>query len=306
MYRNHNEMNFRANGKLLLTAEYLVLHGAKALAIPLKFGQNLSISPTKNSQIEWEAFTPKGLWFSASYDAQWNITKCSNIALAKRLKSILKKAVELSTLTTHELIGNKITTKLEFQSEWGFGSSSTLVSLLAQWLQINPYELLALTFGGSGYDIASATSNKPTIYQTAQNYSPTVIDANFNPPFTNNILFFYLGQKQTSAPEVVKFQNIKPSNELIAQINDLTNNIVKCPTLLEFQELLKAHEQCISNYIGMPSINQTIEIDSTVFKSLGAWGGDFAMAATSNVALTREKLNKMGYTTQFAYNNLLY
>ena len=33
---------YRANGKLLLTGEYLVLHGAKAIALPLKVGQQLT------------------------------------------------------------------------------------------------------------------------------------------------------------------------------------------------------------------------------------------------------------------------
>ena len=34
---------FKSNGKLLLTAEYLVLDGAKALALPTSFGQQLLI-----------------------------------------------------------------------------------------------------------------------------------------------------------------------------------------------------------------------------------------------------------------------
>ena len=37
------EQNFYSNGKLLLTAEYLVLDGAKALALPTKFGQDLEV-----------------------------------------------------------------------------------------------------------------------------------------------------------------------------------------------------------------------------------------------------------------------
>ena len=34
---------YRANGKLLLTGEYLVLKGALALAMPLKLGQSLEV-----------------------------------------------------------------------------------------------------------------------------------------------------------------------------------------------------------------------------------------------------------------------
>ncbi len=34
---------FRSNGKLLLTAEYLVLDGARAIALPTKLGQSLTV-----------------------------------------------------------------------------------------------------------------------------------------------------------------------------------------------------------------------------------------------------------------------
>ena len=37
-------LSFRSNGKLLLSGEYLVLFGAEALAIPLRYGQTLDIT----------------------------------------------------------------------------------------------------------------------------------------------------------------------------------------------------------------------------------------------------------------------
>ena len=36
---------FYSHGKLLITAEYAVLDGAKALALPTKFGQTLEVNP---------------------------------------------------------------------------------------------------------------------------------------------------------------------------------------------------------------------------------------------------------------------
>ena len=38
---------FYSNGKLLLTGEYLVIDGAKALAIPTQKGQSLSVKETE-------------------------------------------------------------------------------------------------------------------------------------------------------------------------------------------------------------------------------------------------------------------
>ena len=38
-----NKRVFRSNGKLLVSAEYLVLDGAEALAFPTRLGQTLSV-----------------------------------------------------------------------------------------------------------------------------------------------------------------------------------------------------------------------------------------------------------------------
>ena len=49
---NSSSSSFFANGKLLLTSEYLVLDGAKAFAIPTKKGQSLHVEITeKNDSI---------------------------------------------------------------------------------------------------------------------------------------------------------------------------------------------------------------------------------------------------------------
>ena len=49
---------FYSNGKLLLTGEYLVIDGAKALAIPTKKGQSLSVKETEGgSQLIWKSWT---------------------------------------------------------------------------------------------------------------------------------------------------------------------------------------------------------------------------------------------------------
>ena len=59
-------MNFYSNGKLLLTGEYLVLDGAKALAIPTKFGQDLLVEPIQEPELIWASFTNTGdCWFEA-------------------------------------------------------------------------------------------------------------------------------------------------------------------------------------------------------------------------------------------------
>ncbi len=49
---------FKANGKLMLTGEYFVLHGAKALALPVNKGQQMQVEEINNTTeptINWLA-----------------------------------------------------------------------------------------------------------------------------------------------------------------------------------------------------------------------------------------------------------
>jgi hypothetical protein len=48
------KQTFYSNGKLLITGEYLVLDGAKAFALPTKFGQSL-IEEGSDKAIQWLA-----------------------------------------------------------------------------------------------------------------------------------------------------------------------------------------------------------------------------------------------------------
>ncbi len=55
---------FYSNGKLLITGEYAVLDGARALALPTKFGQDLVVEEGKNKEIVWKSFDKDGsIWF---------------------------------------------------------------------------------------------------------------------------------------------------------------------------------------------------------------------------------------------------
>ena len=71
MTKTQKLKNYYSNGKLLLTGEYLVLDGAKSLAVPTKFGQDLIVDKIKELQLIWASFTNKGeCWFESVFDLQ--------------------------------------------------------------------------------------------------------------------------------------------------------------------------------------------------------------------------------------------
>ena len=62
---------FYSHGKLLLSAEYAVLDGALALALPTKFGQSLTVEPTLENYentVHWKSISNEGVvWFETEF-----------------------------------------------------------------------------------------------------------------------------------------------------------------------------------------------------------------------------------------------
>ena len=292
---------YQAHGKFLLTGEYLVLKGALALALPLKLGQTLSVETCHGASLQWDAHKPDGPWFSVTLNPQnLDIIDCDDQPKAEKLVQILKAVRELKPNAFND--GLHFETHLDFDPNWGLGSSSTLIANLARWANVNPYELLKLTFGGSGYDIACATAEGPIYYQLSTTESalrqaqgpkvvepvetptPMVEPIDFNPPFSDHLYFIYQGQKQSSSKEVKAF--LEKTNPIdlqkdIESVSEISRAVPKCETLDEFAMLMQCHERIIARCIGQEPVQKRFPDFEGVLKSLGAWGGDFILAATN-------------------------
>lgn len=276
--------HFHSHGKFLLTGEYLVLKSALALALPLKLGQSLEVEEldSSNNRLLWEAFQPEGEWFSVTLNPETlEIIGCDDLPKAEKLAQILKAVKQLNP-KAFEGNGLKFTTRLDFDPNWGLGSSSTLIANLAQWAKVNPYELLKLTFGGSGYDIACATAKQPIYYQLIDG-EPQVETIDFKPPFAEHLFFVYQGQKQSSSKEIKAFLEKANPTDLqkdIESVSEISRDLPKCESLDEFAMLLQCHERIIARCIGQEPVQKRFPDCEGVLKSLGAWGGDFILAAT--------------------------
>ena len=316
---------FNSHGKFLLTGEYLVLKGALALALPLKLGQSLELEQleTNNEQIQWKAWRPEGRWFSVTLNRE-NLVNFStdDPDKAMRLCQILQAIKQLNPKAFE---GNdiKFTTRLDFDPNWGLGSSSTLIANLARWANVNPYELLKLTFGGSGYDIACATAEQPIYYQLAdldcfvprndakRQYEPTpmVEIVDFNPPFAEHLFFVYQGQKQSSSKEIKAFLGKANPTDLqkdIEAVSEISRAVPKCQSLDEFAMLLQCHERIIARCIGQEPVQKRFPDFEGVLKSLGAWGGDFVLAATEwGENQVRDYFKKYGLEVVFGYKEIV-
>ncbi len=275
---------FYSNGKLLITGEYLVLDGAKAFALPTKFGQNLIVEEKSKPEINWRSYDSDGsLWFEDTFTFE-NIAINDNTekksSIRNTLICILHEAFKLNPDFIDVSIGYSISTALTFPRNWGLGTSSTLINNIAQWLQIDAFILLKNSFGGSGYDIACAQNNSPILYYL-DNDKPVIEKVEFDPVFSEKLYFVYLEKKQSSKAAITSYFNNKNRGltKTIAHNDILTQKVVNANTLQEFALALEEHEADLSLILEMKTIKESNFSDfEGVIKSLGAWGGDFVLA----------------------------
>ncbi|MDV7138120.1 GYDIA family GHMP kinase [Maribacter sp. TH_r10] len=299
--------SFYSNGKLLLSAEYAVLDGANALALPTKYGQFLTVEEFADSKyLSWKSLdNEKNIWFQAVFDLKSMTTiSSSNIEISNTALKILQSALSINPYFINNGQGYKLTTRLTFPKDWGLGSSSTLINNIAQWAEIDPYQLLKNTFGGSGYDIACAQHNTPITYKLIEGI-PTVEEVKFNPAFKDQLYFIYLNKKQNSREGISSYRKQEfDTKELIRVIDDLTSKMISCSNINTFEIVLQLHESVISQTLGIPTVKSELFPDyPQAIKSLGAWGGDFILAVGNSKSM--DYFRKKGYETIIPYSEMI-
>ena len=271
--------NYFSNGKVLLSGEYAVLFGAKAIGLPTKMGQSLSIDKRNDNFIEWTSININHeIWFKCLFkERDLTISNTNNTEIAKKLQSILRAVKELNP--KFPISGKTIKTTLDFDLRWGLGSSSTLINNIAKWADVDPYDLLKKTFGGSGYDIACASSKSPILFSLNSNNNPLIKKVRFCPDFNKNLFFIYQNKTQNSQKSILNFKNnVTVNKSIIDNISLISQNLLVSKTLNEFSDLIDNHENIISDLLEIdPLIKLFPDYKGTV-KSLGAWGGDFFLA----------------------------
>lgn len=300
---------FYSNGKLLITGEYLVLDGAKALALPTKFGQNLIVEKGNHQEISWTSFdSDRSVWmkevFSFSDIIQKNTSKGAT-SQRNTLIEILHEGYVLNADFLDQDEGYSITTRLTFPRNWGLGTSSTLINNIAQWLEIDAFVLLKNSFGGSGYDIACAQNNSPILYHL-EHENPIVEKVTFEPEFGKNLHFVYLDKKQSSKAAIASYYNNKHEDlaKNIDKINLLTEEVLKATTLAAFAKALTKHEVEMSTILEMQTVKESLFPDfKGVIKSLGAWGGDFVLVVANENPT--DYFKEKGFETIVSYKDMM-
>jgi len=299
-----------ARGKLLISSEYMVLHGSQALALPLKKGQTLEKTASENrSRFSWKAWYGEECWFSAEFDpVSLGILGSSDPKKAAHLQGLLRNVMEMKPLFQNELGKWDVDTRLDFSPAWGLGSSSTLTALLAIWAGIDPMDLHFRISHGSGYDVACAMADSAIVYGLRED-GPHARAVPFRPSFADQLYFVWLGSKQPTSAHLKKMSGrINPDTKEIHHFTAMTQGMLKARQLSEFRMFMEEHEARLSGLTGLERVSQTRfpGLQGSV-KSLGAWGGDFVMLASEqDPEALYNYLDGLGLTTRFRYKELVY
>lgn len=308
---------FRANGKLLISGEYLVLLGATAFAIPTAYGQQLLIQRKYNDQpaVYWTSYVKGEKWIDVKFygsDLEFDMEEASiqyNLKHIHRLRTILLAARELEPEFLSEDVLWTARADINFDREWGLGTSSTLIYNIASWIGIDPYKLLHKVSLGSGYDIACAKSVKPILYIFMGNENEPKLDyIDFKPSFLSRLFFVYSGNKQSTDESLQSFSFDLVNDRDISRISKLSRLMSKTHDFSRFMGAMTDHESIISQYTGIAPVKETLFPDFFgAVKSLGAWGGDFMLAASDQPeSITIKYFQDKGYKIIIPFKDMLF
>ena len=303
-----------------------MLDGAKSLAVPTTFGQDLIIKKIQEPQLIWGSFTETGdCWFEAVFDLPKlrlkNATFNSDVEgsaefIAETLQRIVNEARKLNQDFLQVNAGFVVKTNLTFPRNWGLGSSSTLINNIASWANVDAYKLLWNAFSGSGYDIACAQNDSPILYQLekvterSRSQMPIVNQVEFNPSFKEELFFVHLNKKQNSREGIQKYKEYQSKRSFdtaqddIAEISNLSNEFVNATSVKNLENIIEEHERIIASIIQLNPVKE--ELFSDYFgavKSLGAWGGDFVLV-TGNED-TPKYFKQKGFETILPYSKMI-
>lgn len=301
-------MEFYSNGKLFISGEYVVLDGALAFALPTAYGQFLQVEAIDEPIISWTSFDVDGtIWMQEQLPiAQLLSDEAVNGSdYLQTLVQVMRAAHRQNASVLSGKGGFKVVSRLTFPRLWGLGTSSTWINNVAQWFDINPYQLLHESFGGSGYDIACARHRSAVLYQLTDTIHPKVELIPFQPSFEQHLYFVYLNEKQNSRAAIVAYRAKKGLiQQQIARITEISTTLPRTEELTLFKALLTEHEAILGEILDIQPIQKRLFPDfDGVVKSLGAWGGDFVLVATEEDPT--DYFYQKGYHTVISYNKMI-
>lgn len=296
-----------SHGKVLLSGEYLVTHGAVALAVPLRRGQYFQVTEGADEGLVWQSYCNDQLCMEARFSSSLGLLSSMDDERALLLAEILDKARRMSHKGDDFFNRKFVVTRIDFDPDWGFGNATTLIVNVSRWMGIDPFQLSAITKEASNYDIACVLSHHPILY-CREGHQPHVQQVTFCPGFADELWFLFLGQGQMHSYRLGHDNDyVTPDVRLVSRVSLLSHHMVSCGDASTFRALMDEHERIVGEYIGETPVKQRFFSDFVgSVKSLGLWGSDFALVASDwEHARISDYFANKGLDVLFPYRELV-
>ncbi len=262
----------------MLFGEYAVLAGAWACALPVKFRQNFEVSVNEGQgHVRWQSFDYEGKeWMNCQFRIHDEPSEL--LAVLRPLQQMLRYI----SIKRPDLCGEEkdlhVRIKASFRKEWGLGSSSALIANMARWSETNPFDLMDVSFPGSGYDVATAFQDQALLYRL--NESERVFEhLSYLPDFLLDYRVVFLGKKVNSRESVSETKDRIPElNKYVQILDKCALNALNAADMATFNGEMRTYEQILADELQITPTGALFPEYPGFMKSLGAWGGDALLA----------------------------
>src|SRR5690606_11171271 len=232
------------------------------------------MSEGQGAEVHWVSMDHQGKkWFECKLNLiDFSVEKTSDEGKSRFIQNLIQSAARLNSDFLSKWKKYKVTSALEFDPDWGLGSSSTLIANLAEWAELSPFELYFDTQKGSGYDVAAAVSDAPLLYQKHEDeLSFETFD--WDQKLIEKIVVFYQGNKQSSAAEVSDWKKNKRWNRGdVSHMHTISESLADCSDVEQAMKLFGEHVKMTEKILDQRAFEGRYADFEGVMKPLGAWG----------------------------------
>jgi mevalonate kinase len=274
-----------SRGKLMLAGEYMVVAGAKSLSVPLNFGQKLTISynPEGPHEVLWKTFEGESQPIELNLPIE-DIDQQKYKPDGERgyLLRLLRSARKINKEFLSEKGLYVAESEIDPGLKPGFGQSSSLISNIAYWANVDVYRLNRLMSKGSGYDLATARAASPITF-VKKCPEPEIKKIKIKQEILDKLFLVHLNKKENSEKSISLYLKLlMTKKKAVASMNGIIDKMVLAETASEFGELMEQHDQLLSGVLKRRPIKKLYFSGFNGWiKSSGAWGGDYILALTA-------------------------
>ena len=307
---NESIHKFYSKGKIMIAGEYLVVSGAKAIAVPLNVGQKLAVSFNADGphEVLWKTYEGESQILEYNFPIE-DIRQMQYKPEGERgfVLKVLRGATRINKAFLAEKGLYIVETSFDAGLKPGLGQSSSLISNVAWWADVDVYRLNRFVSKGSGYDVAAARASGPISY-IKNCPEPEISMVELPEQVLNKIFLVHLNKKESSEKSISLYLKMLLTRKKdVPGLNSIIDDLLAAKTVDAFGDAMERHDRLLSKVLRKKHVKQLLFSDFKGYiKSSGAWGGDYVLALTEDdEKAVKEYFSEKGYKSVVKFSEMI-